>query len=252
MKVKVVIPARYGSTRLPGKPLLNLCGRPMFWHVVQRALEAGVDSNDIVIATDHESIYNEAIRLNIKAVITSRDHISGTDRINEVARAMNWDDEFLIVNVQGDEPLIPFSVISRLIEFSLENKQFNLSTAVTKVNSENDLLNENIVKVALGEKCQAVYFSRAPIPFKRADVEKMYCSYRHIGIYAYTVKNLKKFCKLPESALEKQEKLEQLRALSNGLAIGAVIVKDSPQHGVDTKEDYLRIKKVMESNNEHN
>lgn len=246
-KIKVVIPARFGSSRLPGKPLLQLCGKPIFWHVFQRAVEAGVSSQDIVVATDDDRIFSVASQLAIPCVMTDADHASGTDRLNEVATKLGWDDETLVINVQGDEPLIPCSLIRQLIAFTQDNILFDITTAISPIHSIEDVNNPNIVKVAMGENSRAIYFSRSAIPYNRDKPESIDVVYRHIGIYAYSVKSLRQFCQYSESLLENMEKLEQLRALSNGLSIGATIVEQAPPHGIDTEQDYLNVKTIMEN-----
>lgn len=246
IKLKVVIPARYGSSRLPGKPLLLLCGYPLFWHVFQRVIEAGVAAEDIVLATDDNRIASEAIRLSIPCVMTDVNHSSGTDRLNEVATTLGWSDDILVLNVQGDEPLIPSALIRQLIEFTKKNDQFAITTVISEIQSAGDVANPNIVKVALGERGRAVYFSRSPIPYNRDEPQSMNAVYRHIGIYAYSVNSLRQFCQYPESVLEQLEKLEQLRALSHGMSIGATIVEQAPPHGIDTEQDYLTVKTIME------
>ncbi|ASI89240.1 3-deoxy-manno-octulosonate cytidylyltransferase [Vibrio mediterranei] len=245
--VKVVIPARFGSTRLPGKPLLQLCGKPIFWHVFQRVVEAGVRPEDIVVATDDERIFSEATKRTIPSIMTAKTHVSGTDRLNEVASKLGWSDDTLVINVQGDEPLIPSQLIQKLIIFTSEKPQFDITTAVSPIQSIDDVLSASIVKVAMGENGRAVYFSRSPIPFNRDRPKSIESVYRHIGIYAYSVKTLRQFCNYPESALEQMEKLEQLRALSNGLSIGATVVQQVPPHGIDTEQDYINLKLIMES-----
>lgn len=245
--VKVVIPARYGSSRLPGKPLLTICDKPVFWHVYQRVLEAGFKAEEIVVATDDVRIAETADLYHIPYVMTATTHASGTDRLNEVANTLQWSDETLVLNVQGDEPLIPEQLVRQLTRFATENSQFDITTAITPLKSNEDVINPNIVKVALGEGGRAVYFSRSGIPFNRDNPDSLDAAYRHIGIYAYSVKSLRAFCQFPESTLEKCEKLEQLRALSNGLTIGATIVEQAPPHGIDTEQDYLNIKAVMEN-----
>lgn len=246
IKLKVVIPARYGSSRLPGKPLLQLCGYPLFWHVFQRVIESGVAAEDIVLATDDNRIASEAIRLSIPCVMTDVNHSSGTDRLNEVATTLGWSDDILVLNVQGDEPLIPSALIRQLIEFTKKNDQFAITTVISEIQSAGDVANPNIVKVALGERGRAVYFSRSPIPYSRDEPQSMNAVYRHIGIYAYSVNSLRQFCQYPESVLEQLEKLEQLRALSCGMSVGATIVEQAPPHGIDTEQDYLTVKTIME------
>ncbi len=245
--IKIVIPARFGSSRLPGKPLLQLCGRPVFWHVFQRAIEAGVPPEDIVVATDDERIYSEAVKWSIPCIMTSAVHASGTDRLYEVVSKLNWNDETLVINVQGDEPLIPSQLIQQLIQFTIESPFFDITTVVSPIQSIGDVMNVNIVKVALGENGRAIYFSRSPIPFNRDKPASIKSAYRHIGIYAYSVTSLRQFCQFPESSLENMEKLEQLRALSNGLSIGVTLVEEAPPHGIDTEKDYINVKSIMES-----
>jgi len=244
--VKVVIPARFGSTRLPGKPLLILNNKPIFWHVVQRVLEAGISLNNVVLATDDVRIENTARELNIPVFITSTEHVSGTDRVNEVANGLGWRDDTVIINVQGDEPLVPSSLIESLISFTLANHHFAITTAVTAIHSIDDFNNPNIVKAIIGEHHNALYFTRATAPFNRDGNQGAKLAYRHIGIYAYNKTTLNQFCQFPEAALENYEKLEQLRALSNGMSIGVINIQEAPAHGIDTMEDYLNIKEMME------
>ena len=246
--IKIVIPARYGSSRLPGKPLLEIDNQPMFWHVHSRCLLAGFKSEDIIVATDDTRIFDSASKYHIKAQLTELTHISGTDRINEVVNQQGFDKKTLVINVQGDEPLIPPELIRDLAEFACSNPKFDLSTVITPITNVGDMTNANVVKVAVGENDQAIYFSRSAIPKNRDDVTSLEHAYRHIGIYAYRVSTLNILCDLPESRLEKLEKLEQLRALSNGLSIGAKVCDEIPPHGVDNHADYINIKKIMESN----
>ncbi|CAH9061670.1 3-deoxy-manno-octulosonate cytidylyltransferase [Pseudoalteromonas haloplanktis] len=244
-EVKVVIPARYGSSRLPGKPLLLLNGKPMYWHVVQRVIEAGVALSDIVVATDDERIVQSVISESIPVQITSSKHVSGTDRINEVVTTNKWDDNVVVLNVQGDEPLIPSALIADLISFSINNKDYSITTAVTPIQSESDYTNPNVVKAILAEENRALYFTRSASPFSRDNPKDYSLAYRHIGIYGYRVSALKRFCTYPESKLEEYEKLEQLRALSYGMSIGAIVATSAPPHGIDTKADYEELKQLM-------
>ncbi|PSV22736.1 3-deoxy-manno-octulosonate cytidylyltransferase [Photobacterium leiognathi subsp. mandapamensis] len=244
-RVKIVIPSRYGSSRLEGKPLLEINGKPLFWHVYQRSIEAGFESSDIVLATDDHRIYQKANELNLSAVMTRDDHESGTDRINEVANILNWPESTLIVNIQGDEPLIPPALISQLVDFARSNREFLITTAVNPLNSS-DFNNPNVVKAIMGLNGRALYFTRSPSPFNRDNPKDISLCYRHIGIYTYKVSALSKFCSYPEAPLEKYERLEQLRALSNGISIGACIYHGELAHGVDTYDDYLAVKKIME------
>lgn len=245
-EIKIVIPARYGSLRLPGKPLLLLKGKPIFWHVVQRALESGVKLADIYLATDDERIVLEAKNLNIPVFMTSKQHASGTDRVNEVANALGWSPKTIVINLQGDEPLVPCELIKELIDFTIKNEDFDITTAVCDVTSLKEFHNPNVVKVILGEKNKALYFTRSAAPFNREDPNCFELAFRHIGIYAYRKEAINSLCNFSESSLEYCEKLEQLRALSNGMTIGAIKLLYNPAHGIDTNEDYLKIKCIME------
>jgi 3-deoxy-manno-octulosonate cytidylyltransferase (CMP-KDO synthetase) len=244
--IKVVIPARFGSSRLPGKPLLLINNKPIFWHVVQRVLEAGVLLRDIVIATDDLRIQQSAEALNMPAMMTSLAHVSGTDRINEVATLNNWSNDTIILNVQGDEPLIPAHLIRQLFLFTQVNSQFDITTAVSAISTRDDFVNPNVVKAILGQNNRALYFTRSSSPFNRDQPDCLTMAFSHIGIYAYRKLALQSFCAFPEAPLEKYEKLEQLRALSNGMKIGAIVIDEAPAHGVDTLQDYQHLKKIME------
>jgi 3-deoxy-manno-octulosonate cytidylyltransferase (CMP-KDO synthetase) len=244
--IKVVIPARYGSTRLPGKALMLIQKKPIFWHVVQRCLEAGIELNNIIIATDDQRIVQEAKMLNCSVQLTSKDHESGTDRINEVAKFFKWSTNTVIINVQGDEPLIPNSLIKAVASHRVKNPEFSIVTAVAPLTEYEDFINTNVVKAILGNDGRALYFTRSASPLNRSDNKDLSQAYRHVGIYAYTVGSLNTFCSFPESPLESYEKLEQLRALSNGLTIGACVFKGEVAHGVDTLEDYKKTKEIME------
>lgn len=246
MKFKVVIPARYGSSRLPAKPLLEISGKPVFWHVVQRVLEAGVAIDDILIATDDARIEEAAKALSLPVIMTSDKHVSGTDRVHEVALKMAWPESTLVMNVQGDEPLIPESLIRELIDFTQQNNNFSVTTAATAITKLSDFNNLNVVKAIVSEHNEALYFTRAPAPINRDAPDDLSAAKRHVGVYVYKVSALKIICKLPESHLEKLEKLEQLRALSNGLSIGVMDYIGDIPHGIDTKEDYLAVKQKME------
>jgi 3-deoxy-manno-octulosonate cytidylyltransferase (CMP-KDO synthetase) len=246
-QVKVVIPARYDSTRLPGKPLLELNGFPIVWHVYQRVLEAGIQNRDVVIATDDRRISSMANELDLNVQMTSSKHASGTDRVNEVAEISQWSDSTIVLNVQGDEPLIPANLIKSLVSFSFQHSEFDITTAVTPIRSFTEMNNPNIVKAIMCENDRALYFTRAAAPYNRQDEKDIsQNSYRHIGIYAYRRAALRQFCQFPESRLENCEKLEQLRALSYGLNIGALCFDQAPPHGVDTMSDYQNLINLMD------
>ncbi|WP_439829385.1 3-deoxy-manno-octulosonate cytidylyltransferase [Aeromonas veronii] len=245
--IKVVIPARYGSSRLPGKPLLDVCEKPIFWHVFQRCVEAGVSPVDIIVATDDLRIYTKATSLCIPVVMTSECHESGTDRINEVALKFGWSDDVVVINVQGDEPAIPPELIASLKSFTMEQVSFSITTAMTPIRTHEELHNVNVVKAIVSEHHHALYFTRAASPFCRDNPDDFSLAYRHIGIYAYRVASLRRFCSYSKSLLEEYEKLEQLRALSHGMTIGVIIYDHELPLGVDTIEDYLNVKEFMES-----
>ncbi len=241
MTFKVVIPARYASTRLPGKPLLDIAGKPMVIRVAEQAAKSG--ANEIVIATDFEKISHIAAQHDIKAVMTRIDHASGTDRIAEVADKLNWADNDIVVNVQGDEPLIEPTLILEVAQHLANSTEAVMATACHAIQDEAALLNPNIVKVVIDANGNALYFSRAPIPYPRDDIYKNNIqAYRHIGIYAYRVGFLKKYAQLSATELEKIESLEQLRVLHHGYKIGVTITANAPASGVDTQEDldYVR------------
>ena len=241
MTFKVVIPARYASMRLPGKPLLDIAGKPMVIRVAEQAAKSG--ATEIVIATDFEKISQIAAQHDIKAVMTRIDHASGTDRIAEVADKLNWTDDEIVVNVQGDEPLIEPKLIQEVAQHLASNSDAVMATACHAIHNEAALLNPNIVKVVIDANGNALYFSRAPIPYPRDEKYKNQIqAYRHIGIYAYRVGFLKRYAQLTVTELEKIENLEQLRVLHHGYKIGVTITDNAPATGVDTQEDldYVR------------
>jgi 3-deoxy-manno-octulosonate cytidylyltransferase (CMP-KDO synthetase) len=244
MSFKVVIPARYASTRLSGKPLLDIAGKPMVIRVVEQAKKSG--TSEIVIATDFEKIMQAAAEHNIKAVMTRMDHASGTDRIAEVAQKLGWADDEIVVNVQGDEPLIDPQLINEVALTLAHSRDAVMATACHAIHDEVNLLNPNIVKVVLDINGNALYFSRAPIPYPRDQVYKQHIqAYRHIGIYAYRVGFLKQYAQLSVTELEKIESLEQLRVLHHGYKIGVTITQYAPASGVDTQEDLDYVRSVF-------
>lgn len=247
--IHIVIPARYASTRLPGKPLLNIAGKPMILHVLDRALESGY--TDVVVATDDQRIADVVSASGHQVMLTSPDHESGTDRLAEVATKHGWANEDIVVNLQGDEPLIPPEVIQQLVTLLSGDDAAEMATLMTPIHTIEDLLNPNIVKAVVGEFKQALYFSRAPIPYPReafaVDKSAMPAGkyYRHLGMYAYRVKALKTIPTLPPTTLEQLEKLEQLRPLANGMRILLGIVDRALGHGVDTIHDLNRVQKYF-------
>ena len=241
---KVVIPARYASTRLHGKPLLDIAGKPMVVRVAEQAVKSR--ANEIVVATDFEEIVTVCKQHQIKAVMTGVDHASGTDRIAEVAAQLGWHDDEIVVNVQGDEPLIDPDLINQVAEHLASNPTAVMATACHLIHDEASLLNANVVKVVMDKNGNALYFSRAPIPFPRDDVYKRNIhAYRHIGLYAYKVGFLKQYAQLKATELEKIECLEQLRVLHHGYKIGVVITENAPASGVDTQADLDYVRNIF-------
>ncbi len=249
-RFKVVIPARYGSSRLLGKPLLDIAGKPMIVHVCERAQEA--DAEEVVVATDDQRIFQAVTDLGIKAVMTRADHQSGTERIAEVARLCGWSEDDIIVNLQGDEPLIPPESIREVAAALATQKLAGIATLAAKIINSEEIFNPNAVKVVLNQAGYALYFSRAPIPWERGvfDLKDKAPSgavpyLRHIGLYAYRVDFLNRYCSWPASALESVEALEQLRILWQGEAILVKVIDNTPEAGVDTQEDLLRVTRVL-------
>jgi 3-deoxy-manno-octulosonate cytidylyltransferase (CMP-KDO synthetase) len=239
---RVVIPARYASTRLPGKPLRMVAGRTLLEHVYRRALDSGAD--DVRIATDDERVISAADVFGARAEMTQVTHASGTDRIAEVAAREGWDESEIVVNVQGDEPLLPAVLIRQVAELLAERATAGVATLATPIESLAEFLDPNVVKVTVARTGLALYFSRAPIPWPRDGAVRGLASQtqfggalRHLGLYAYRVGALKRLTALPPSALEESEKLEQLRALDNGIAIAVGLARERPGPGVDTEED---------------
>ena len=247
---KVVIPARYASSRLPGKPLLDIAGKPMIAHVCERAKEANAD--EVVVATDDQRIFQAVSDLGIKAVMTRVDHQSGTERIAEVARLCGWSDDDVIVNLQGDEPLIPPESIREVATALASQKLAGIATLAANIIDSEEIFNPNAVKVVLNQAGYALYFSRAPIPWQRGVFDQVNRSptgaqpyLRHIGLYAYRVDFLNRYCSWPASILESVEALEQLRILWQGEAILVKVIDKTPEAGVDTHEDLLRVSRVL-------
>lgn len=243
---KVVIPARFASTRLPGKPLLEIGGKPMVVRVAEQAGKSAAD--EVVIATDHEEVMQAAQSHHVAAVMTRIDHVSGTDRIAEVVEKMGWPDDMIVVNVQGDEPLIDPLLINDVAATLANDAQAVMSTACHPLHAQEAFENPNVVKVVLNAKQQALYFSRAAIPFPRdAEHRETIVAHRHIGIYAYRVGFLKQYASLPATALERIENLEQLRVLYHGYHIAVTVTAHAPASGVDTPEDLQLVREVFSS-----
>jgi len=240
MNVTVIIPARYGSTRFPGKPLANILGKPMIQHVYEN-ISASTLVNEVIVATDDERIKTVVEGFNGKCFVTTKDHATGTDRIAEVAEGLNTD---IVVNVQGDEPLISADLIETLVQPFIHDETLQMATLKTKINNLEDIENPNVVKVITNKDHHAIYFSRSTIPYNREKIDVDY--FKHIGVYAYRRSFLFDYIQLPESILEKAESLEQLRAIENGHSIYVSEV-ESELIGVDVPEDVEKVEKFLKA-----
>lgn len=237
MSFTVIIPARYASTRFPGKPLADLKGKPMIVRVCERAAESGARA--VHVATDDERIAEAAGRHGFQVVMTRADHPSGTDRLAEAAAQLGLEDEEIVVNVQGDEPLVAPALIRQVAERAAHA---DMSTACHAIHDAAAFDNPNVVKVVLDAKGQALYFSRSRIPYPREG--KPDC-YRHAGIYGYRVHFLRRYAALAPAPLERAEALEQLRALWHGHRIAVVVSENDIPPGVDTPQDLEAVLRMM-------
>lgn len=253
MAFTVVIPARFASTRFPGKPLVDVLGKPMVQHVYERALES--EAKRIIIATDHEQIAEVAAGFGAEVCMTSASHQSGTDRLQEVVSTLGFDDSEVVVNVQGDEPLIPPRIINQVAKNLIEHADAGIATLSETIHSVDSLINPNVVKVVCDEAGRALYFSRAAMPWPRdafmqgvtASMPSGYAWQRHIGLYAYRVSLLNDFVTWPVAAIEATESLEQLRALWKGVRIQVAIAEEAPPTGVDTPDDLQRVIEILQA-----
>jgi 3-deoxy-manno-octulosonate cytidylyltransferase (CMP-KDO synthetase) len=243
---RVVIPARYASTRLPGKALLPMAGKPMVQWVYERAAKSR--ATEVIVATDDTRIFNAAQAFGAPVEMTSPTHVSGTDRIAEVARSRNWASSDIVVNVQGDEPLIPPALIDQVAGLLQLNADAHMATLGSPLTHIDAFLDPNVVKVVTDVSGRALYFSRAPIPWTRDAAVSGLSSQtsfagarRHIGIYAYRVGALLRLAALAPTPLENSEKLEQLRALENGFEIRVASAVEPPGPDVNTPEDLERV-----------
>ncbi len=242
---RIVIPARYGSTRLPAKALADISGRPLVYWVWSRAIMSGADS--VTVATDDQRIVDVFAGTNADVVMTRDDHQSGTDRIAEVANLNHWAEDDIVVNLQGDEPLMPIANLDQVASLLKAHPSADIATVCEPITSKDEFYNPSVVKVIADQTGRALYFSRAPIPHIRdgSDGEIPNTARRHIGLYAYRVSFLKAFANLPESATEKLESLEQLRALDNGREIRIADCAEAVPAGVDTLDDLEVVRQLM-------
>lgn len=251
MSFTVVIPARFGSTRLPGKPLLDIGGKPMVQRVWEQARQSG--AQQVVIATDDQRIQSAARSFGAEVCMTSADHPSGTDRLQQVAAQLAWPDDHIVVNVQGDEPLIPPAVIDQVAANLASHTEAGIATLCEDIETLDELLNPNAVKVVTDARGMALYFSRATIPWPRDAFldgpQHMPPSghwSRHIGIYAYRSGFLHGYVTWQPAPLEQLEQLEQLRALYHGVAIHVATALDKVPGGVDTRQDLEAVRARLE------
>lgn len=255
MTFTVVIPARYASTRLPGKPLAEIAGKPMVVHVAERAAKSGAQR--IVVATDDSRIASAVRAHGFQAMMTRDDHPSGTDRIAEVAARLRLGARHVVVNVQGDEPMIAPALIRQVAENLVAHRAAAIATAACRIRDARDMVNPNIVKVVLDDAGYALYFSRAPIPWARdafspakslrgiRALPARLPVLRHLGIYAYRCSFLRTYGGLRPAAIEQFEALEQLRALAHGYRISVAIRAAAPHAGVDTPADLRRVRRLL-------
>jgi len=250
MDFRVIIPVRYQSTRLPGKPLLDIAGKPMIQRVYERALASGAES--VVIATDSDEVAEVAKTFGAQVCMTLPDHQSGTERLSEAVEALEYDDDEIIVNVQGDEPLISPDVINKVARDLSEHETVKVASVCQPIKSAEDLKNSSVVKVVLNRRNYAMYFSRSPIPWQLSfksdkDIDLSQNYIRHVGIYAYRVGVLKDYVNWTESPYEALESLEQLRVLWNGHRIHMCVYEDQLMPGVDTQDDLERVRGILDN-----
>lgn len=247
---RVVIPARFASTRLPGKVLAPIAGRPMIEHAHRLALRSGAE--EVVIATDDERVSAACAAFGAAAEMTSSGHASGTDRIAEVARRRGWAGDAIVVNLQADEPLLPPALIGQAAGLLGRDAGADIATLCAPIESLEAYLDPHVVKVVTRNDGRALYFSRAPIPWHRDGAPAGFASqkefrgcWRHVGIYAYRVDALQRLANMTPSPLERIERLEQLRALESGMAIAIAEASEIPEAGVDTAADLARVEALM-------
>ena len=251
MTFSVIIPARFASSRLPGKPLADIAGKPMIQHVFEKARQSG--ANRVIIATDNKNVAQVAKDFGAEVCMTAEHHNSGTERLAEVVEKLAIADDEIIVNIQGDEPLIPPRIVRQVAE-NLANFKVNMASLAVKIQEPQELFNPNVVKVLTDKNGYVLYFSRSAIPYDRdqfmnlqepekAQLADVY--WRHIGIYAYRAGFIKQYVQWAPTELENLEKLEQLRVLWNGERIHVELAQEAPEVGVDTAEDLEKVRSIL-------
>jgi 3-deoxy-manno-octulosonate cytidylyltransferase (CMP-KDO synthetase) len=246
--IHVVIPARFGSTRLPGKPLIDLAGVPMIVRVYEAVQAALPSTVDIIVATDDERIVASLDAHRIPVRMTDPEHRSGTERCAQVARELDWNPDDVVVNVQGDEPLVPAALLDSFVQFCADAPSFDMATIAVPLTDVSHLSDPNVVKLVVGATGQAIMFSRSAIPFCRDLPQSdwpLSAYLRHVGIYAYQCSALWRLTGSPSCELEEIEKLEQMRAVWLGMPIRVFVWPESPPPGVDTNEDVARVREIL-------
>lgn len=252
MTVHVVIPARLASTRLPNKPLADIAGDPMIVHVARRASRSSADN--VIVAVDDEQVLQVVSAAGFQTMLTARAHPSGSDRVMQVAQAQGWAADDIVINVQGDEPLLPPAIIDQLARYMGSSPEVEVATLSEPITSVEDFMNPNVVKVITDINHRALYFSRAPIPYPRDELAegdlqvatvRQNNVQRHIGVYGFRVAALGRFIALTDSRLERIERLEQLRWLESGGSITVLESVEPIPGGVDTPEDLQRVRQIV-------
>ena len=250
MEFKVVIPARYASTRLPGKPLVQIAGKPMIQHVYERAMESRADQ--VVVATDDQRIIDCVASFGGNACMTAEDHQSGSDRVAEVVKAQGWSDDSIVVNLQGDEPCMPAELIDQVAYDMATHEKAGVTTLYSAITERETLFDPHVVKVVTDAEGYALYFSRAPIPWHRDEFNQQLTSLpedtgfaRHIGLYAYRAGYLEQFVSWDAAPIELAESLEQLRVMWHGGKIHLTQARIESGHGVDTPDDVLQCEAAL-------
>ena len=238
MKIIGVIPARYKSSRFPGKPLADICGKPMIWWVYNQAAKVD-DFSEVYIATDDKTIEKKCLELGLKVIMTSESHKTGTDRVGEVAEKITAD---LYVNIQGDEPLIESDTIKKAIDPFYSEKDIGITNLMTKIRRHDELLDTTVPKVVVNAKSEAVFMSRLPIPYPKGDVEVNY--YKQVCVYGFTPESLNFYCRSDRGVIERVEDIEILRFIESGYKVKMVEVSQDTI-GVDTEKDLENVRRII-------